>query len=229
MLDVAITRVDGQTVVDLSHREAPALPVLPALRELLPGGLRRGSTVSVIGSTSLLLALLAAGSSAGAWCVLVGVPQISAEAALEYGIDLSRLALVPATALRNTTDWPTAVGALLDTVDVVVARPPAQLVTGDVRRLAARVRTKQAVLIPYYPSPPAQSWPGCDLRISVRERQWLGADEGSGRLRRRRLSVSVEGRGGAARPRSRDLWLPAAGGGVAVALPEEPRLRAAAS
>lgn len=44
--------------------ETPAaaglLPVTPALAELLPGGgLRRGSTVSVSGSTALVLALLA--------------------------------------------------------------------------------------------------------------------------------------------------------------------------
>ena len=89
MLDVAITRIDGQTVVDLGHRTAPPLPVLPALAGAAPVGLRRGSTVSVSGSISLLLALLGASSAAGAWCALVGLPRISAEAAAEYGIDLS--------------------------------------------------------------------------------------------------------------------------------------------
>src|SRR5580704_2708009 len=95
MLDVAIRRPDGQTVVDLGRRAAPPLPVPPALAGLLPTGLRRGSTVSVAGSISLLLALLGASSAAGAWCALVGLPPISAEAACEYGIDLARLAIVP--------------------------------------------------------------------------------------------------------------------------------------
>ncbi|MDQ6948456.1 MAG: hypothetical protein M3256_19920, partial [Actinomycetota bacterium] len=55
------------------------LPVLPALRPLLPhGGLRRGSVVSVVGSTSLTLAVVAAASAAGSWCaaVAVGPPSL---------------------------------------------------------------------------------------------------------------------------------------------------------
>src|SRR5438445_11858391 len=95
MLDVAIRRLDGSTAVDLGRRAAPPLPVSPALATILPDGLRRGSTVSVTGSVSLLLALLGAASADGAWCALVGFPFISAEAAAEYGIDLSRLAIVP--------------------------------------------------------------------------------------------------------------------------------------
>ncbi|CAA9257662.1 MAG: hypothetical protein AVDCRST_MAG54-2310, partial [uncultured Actinomycetospora sp.] len=48
---------------------SPVLPVAGALAGLLPdGGLRRGSTVAVCGSTSLLLALLAEASRAGSWC-----------------------------------------------------------------------------------------------------------------------------------------------------------------
>src|SRR3954469_18275782 len=67
---------------------APPLAVSPALRALLPGGLRRGSTVSVAGAVSFLLALLGAASAEGAWCALVGLPSISAESARERGIDL---------------------------------------------------------------------------------------------------------------------------------------------
>src|SRR5829696_25481 len=66
------------------------LPVLPELRDLLPGkGLRRGSTIaigsggqpgmsgarwmSVAGATSLMLALLAGTSRAGSWCAVIGL------------------------------------------------------------------------------------------------------------------------------------------------------------
>jgi hypothetical protein len=216
MLDVAIRKADGSTAVDWTHvgvRSAPPLPVAPALRAVLPDGLRRGSTVSVSGSLSLLLALLGAASADGAWCALVGFGPISAEAAREYGIELRRLALVPTPG----EGWTTAVGALLDAVDIVAARPPTGrrgLVPGDVRRLAARARSKDAVLVPY-----TDSWAGADVRLTAREGTWTGIGAGSGRLRARRVQVEAGGRGPAARPRSAGLWLPADGGGVDLATP----------
>lgn len=204
MLDVAIRKADGTTSVDLGHRAAPPLPVHGALGEVLPAGLRRGSTVAVSGSISLLLATLGAASADGAWCALVGFPPISAEAAVEYGIELSRLAIIPAPG----AGWTTAVGALLDALDVVAARPP-RLVPGDIRRLAARARTREAVLMPF-----TDQWPGADVRLRAEPGRWDGIGAGSGRLRARRLDVHAEGRGQAARPRSATLWLPAPGGGV---------------
>ena len=62
-----------------------SLPVVPALRPLLPGGgLRRGSTVAIngqtsipgTGATSLLFAVLAEASAAGSWCAVVGLPRL---------------------------------------------------------------------------------------------------------------------------------------------------------
>jgi hypothetical protein len=211
MLDVAIRKLDGTTAVDLGHRGAPPLPVHSALAEVLPGGLRRGSTVAVSGSVSLLLATLGAASAGGAWCALVGFPRISAEAAAEYGIDLSRLAIVP----EPGSGWTTAIGALLDAVDIVATRPP-RLVPGDVRRLAARARTREAILMPY------GEWPGADVRLRASASQWSGIGDGTGRLKARRLEVHAEGRGQAARPRTVSLWLPAAGGGVQAAEPLAP-------
>lgn len=212
MLDVAIRKADGTTAVDLGRRAAPPLPVHPALVEVLPGGLRRGSTVAVSGSISLLLATLGAASADGAWCALVGFPLISAEAAGEYGIDLSRLAIVPSPG----SVWTTAVGALLDALDIVAARPP-RLVPGDVRRLAARARTREAVLMPY-----TDQWPGADVRLRADAGRWDGIGDGTGRLRARRLEVHAEGRGHAARPRSAQVWLPAPAGGVSTAEPIAP-------
>ncbi|HEV7206469.1 MAG TPA: hypothetical protein VGN18_17825 [Jatrophihabitans sp.] len=217
MLDVAIRKADGTTAVDLGRRAAPPLPVHPALAEVLPSGLRRGSTVAVSGSISLLLATLGAASARGAWCALVGFPRISAEAAAEYGIDLSRLAIIPAPG----TSWTTAVGALLDALDVVAARPP-RLVPGDVRRLAARARTREAVLMPFVDRRSGE-WPGADVRLRVEAGQWSGIGDGTGRLRARRVEVHADGRGQAARPRSATLWLPCDGGGIA---PAEPAARA---
>jgi hypothetical protein len=209
MLDVAIRKADGTTAVDLGRRGAPPLPVAPALADVLPNGLRRGSTVAVSGSMSLLLATLGAASADGAWIALVGFPRFSAESAAEYDLDLSRLAIIPTAG----SGWTTAVGALLDALDIVAARPP-RLVPGDVRRLAARARTREAVLMPY------GEWPGADVRLSAAPGAWSGIGSGSGRLRARRVEVRAEGRGAAARPRTATLWLPATGGGVQPAAPE---------
>ena len=205
MLDVAIRTADGGVAVDLGRRAAPPLPVHEALAGVLPNGLRRGSTVAVSGSMSLLLATLGTASADGAWCALVGFPAVSAEAAAEYGIDLSRLAIVRAAG----SAWTTAVGALIDAVDIVAARPP-RLVPGDVRRLAARVRTREAVLIPY-----GDDWPGADVRLHASQGRWSGIGDGTGRLRSRRLLVQAEGRGRHASPQQVELWLPAPNGGVA--------------
>jgi hypothetical protein len=220
MLDVAIHRLDGTTATDLGGRTAPPLPVCAALAPILPGGLRRGSTISVTGSISLLLALLGAASADGAWCALVGFPRISAEAACEYGVDLSRLAIVPAPGAQ----WTTVVGALLDALDVVATWPlRARTTPGDVRRLAARVRRRDAVLVPFSnrssrtapgSNEPDGGWPGADVRLHAAAGPWSGIGNGCGRLRARRVDVHAEGRGPAARPRSATLWLPAAAGGA---------------
>src|SRR5581483_1850098 len=140
MLDVAIRKADGSTAIDLGRRAGttPSLQVADCLRPILPDGLRRGTTVTVAGSISLLLAVIGSASADGSWAALVGFPRLSAEAADEYGIALDRLALVPAPG----TGWTTAVGALLDAVDLVAARIPRGrgVVPGDVSRLAARAR-----------------------------------------------------------------------------------------
>ena len=206
MLDLAL-RETLTGLADKGRRyAAPPLPVASALQPLLPDGLRRGSTVHVAGSVSLLLALLGTASAEGAWCALVGLPMVSAEAADEYGIELSRLAIVPTPG----PGWATAIGALLDAVDVVATRPPARVVPGDVRRLSARARSHESVLMPF-----GADWPGADVRLRIREGEWEGiGPDGYSRLRRRRVVVTAEGRGRAAQPRTAQLWLPAAGGGV---------------
>ncbi|WP_433029960.1 hypothetical protein [Actinomycetospora sp. CA-053990] len=118
------------------------LPVMGPLAGVLPGGgLRRGSAVAVCGSTSLLLALLAEASRAGAWCALVGLPDLGIQAAAEAGLDLSRTALVPRPGPRPAA----VVAALVDGVDVVVldtTLPGVRWPAGDRQRLGARVRQR---------------------------------------------------------------------------------------
>lgn len=171
------------------------LPVVSGLAALLPeAGLRRGTTVTVAGSTSLLLSLLAAPSQDGGWCAVVGFDSLGVLAAAEAGVVLERTVLVPEPGPR----WPTVVAALLDAMDVVAVRPP-RPAGADGRRLVARARERGSVLVG------AGAWEGADLRLSVEQLCWEGLGRGHGRLRRRRALVRVEGRGAASRPRQ--AWL----------------------
>ena len=179
------------------------LPVLPALEPLFAtGGLRRGSAVTVRGSASLLLALLAGPSRRGAWCGVVGLPGLGLVAAAEAGIALERLALVP----DPGRDWAAVAAALLDAMEVVVVAPAGRVLDGDVRRLVARARQRGAVLVPFG----AMAWPGAELRLSLAGGTWEGLGDGSGHLRARRVLVPRRG------PR---VGGPGAGAGALVAGP----------
>src|SRR5215471_8001036 len=89
---------------------AGALPVLPALEGLLPGGLARGTVVAAGGWSLLCLALAAGASAAGAWCAIAGIPHLGIAAAAGVGLDLDRMLLVPNPGPR----WPEVVASLLD-------------------------------------------------------------------------------------------------------------------
>jgi hypothetical protein len=183
------------------------LPVVPALRPLLPGqGLRRGTTVVVARSAALALALVAGASAAGSWVAAVGLPDLGIVAAAEAGVVLERLALVPAPGARA---WPAVVAAFLDAVDVVLVRAPARLPPAQARRAAARARERGAVLVSLGP------WPEpADLRLAVTSSSWQGLGQGHGRLLARQVEVASTGRGAAARERRVLLWLPSADGAI---------------
>jgi hypothetical protein len=185
------------------------LPVVAPLVALLPaGGLRRGTTVAVTGTagaTSLMLALLAEASAAGAWAGVIGRPDLGLVAAAEAGVALERVALVP----YPGADLVAVAAALLDGLDLVVlaGRVPRG---SDRARLAARARQRGAVLLPLGP------WPGADVELACEQGQWwgVGAEEGDiGRLRTRRVSVRLRGRGVAPAGRSARLLLPGPDGG----------------
>src|SRR5690242_9086210 len=85
----------GQSAPGLSAPGPGALPVLPALRELLPWGLARGTVVAVAEFGLLCLALAAAASADGAWCGIAGLPEAGVLAAAGLGLDAGRILLVP--------------------------------------------------------------------------------------------------------------------------------------
>jgi hypothetical protein len=223
-LRVELGGAPAKPIADLARPILPALPVRPELEPIVPDGLRRGSTVAVTSSVSLLLALLSESSAAGAWIAMVGMPTISADAAVEAGIDLDRLAIIsPPDAGWTAGSWTTAVGALLDAVDIVVARPGAadhraagnravgnravgnRATDGDARRLTARARSKDAVLMLF--GQQASSWPAVELKLSAQHDHWTGIGDGYGRIKSRKLIVSATGKGRSARPRTGEVWL----------------------
>jgi hypothetical protein len=183
------------------------LPVLPALRDLLPaGGLRRGSVVTSEDWGLLCLALAAGASADGAWCAVVGVPSFGVRAAADLGLDPGRLLLVP----EPGRGWPQVVASLLDGFDVVLLHPPDQPSAQLRHKLEAATRRYGSVLVV------AGDWPGAQAHLAVTDAQWTGIGAGHGRLRARRVRIVAAGRGSGGRPRSAWLWLPGPDGAVSV-------------
>ncbi|MDQ1446594.1 MAG: hypothetical protein QOI20_3058, partial [Acidimicrobiaceae bacterium] len=164
--------------------EERTLPVLDALRPLLPGGgLRRGVTVGVTGSTAVLLALLAGPSAAGSWCAVAAMPWLGLVAAAHIGIALERVTLVP----DPGRDWPSTIAALLDGFDVVAIGTHSSKVRAvDARRLAARARERGTALLAM-----GDGWHGADIRIRAGPSRWVGVGPGHGHLQGRFVPVIV--------------------------------------
>src|SRR6185369_12669246 len=148
----------GEPSLDTSA-SAGSLPLVPALVNLVPGGLRRGSTISVTGSTALILALLSEATQQGSWAAITGMPEVGVAAAAELGVELDRLALVPHPGVEIAA----VLSALIDGFDLVVlGRAVARRMQPQLApRLAGRVRSRGAVLLAAGP------WPGADLELSV--------------------------------------------------------------
>ncbi|MEQ1736766.1 MAG: hypothetical protein ABL886_10260 [Rhodoglobus sp.] len=183
-----------------------ALPTNPALADLVPGGaLAAGSAYSVADSTTLALSLLQGPSAAGAWCAVVGMPDLGVEAAAGLGIDLERLVLVP----HPGEQWLSVVSALVDVVSIMLVRPPVRdgrvrITDGSASKLASRLRQREAVLVSL------GDWPGASARLAVTDSSWAGLGAGFGHLTGRRVTVSSTAAAWQGRTKSRRLWMPGA-------------------
>jgi hypothetical protein len=188
------------------------LPVPEALAGLFPeGGLRRGWTITTSGSSSLILALLAAVSRRPGWCAEVGSPLLGSAAAAEAGVALDRFVRVA----EPGEQWASVTASLLEAIDLVVVHPPARAGVGDMRRLTARARERSAVLL--VTGDCAGKWEGAMVNLRVTAQQWHGLGDGHGYLKAREVQVQALGRGAAARPRTTNVWLPGVGGVVSPA------------
>ena len=179
------------------------------LGDLIPGrGLRRGSVVAVdgapgAGATSVVLALAAAVTATGEWAAAVDLDgTLGALAAAEAGVALDRFAVVrPSGGGSLSPDrWATMVAALLDGMSLVVAEVPRSVRAADARRLVARAREREVILVPFARG---GTWPAeAALRVRATGGAWPGLDAGNGALADRTVWVEVEGRGVAARTRT---------------------------
>jgi hypothetical protein len=188
------------------------LPVAEALAPLLPAGsLVRGQAVVCrgIAAPSLALALAAEATAAGAWLAVVDVPWLGVEAAAELGISLERLVRLD---LGRDDNWAELTAAVLDGFEMVLTRVPRRLGAAALRRVSARVKAREAVIVAVGDAGPLAA----DVVIESSTPVWEGVEQGWGHLRGRRVTVEASGRR-VPRPRRADLWLPAPSGGVVAA------------
>lgn len=183
------------------------LAVPAALEQILPDtGIVRGSIVGTRGATglSVALAIVSKASAGGCWLACVGVPTLGLQAASEVGVALERLVMV-ASSGRSAN----VMSALIDGFDLIVLRDGSGFPAGVSRRLQARLQARGAVLVIVGDPGPFV----CDVTITTSRAEWHGLGDGSGRLTKRRMTLSAVGRRS---PRARhvDVWFPGTSGGI---------------
>ena len=175
-----------------------------------PAAASSGSTGP--GATALALGLVAAASAAGAWTVVVGVPDLGLVAAARPAWPSSGPCLV---APPPPEQWSTVVAALAESVERAGGAGRRPDAAGRPPPAAQPPPGRGGVLVQL---PGRAAWPeAARPRPAGRPPGVAGGGgtdraDGAGRLRARRVVVEVEGRGRAARPRRRELWLPGADG-----------------
>ncbi|MGP9744721.1 hypothetical protein [Brachybacterium sp. AOP29-B2-41] len=183
------------------------LPVPGPLATLFPrGSLRAGSSVAIQGAatTSLLLSLAVAAAGEDSWCAIAGMSDLGLRSALDAGLDPCRLALAPADGDQR----PQVLSALADGVGVLVLGPDLDPAPGLWRSLLNRARTADTLVLAA--TPPGRA----DLTLRAVTQGWAGLGTGSGRLRRRRLEITADGRGIAGH-RTTEVLLPQVRGMIA--------------
>ena len=156
------------------------IPTHPAIASLLPGAaMRAGAVYSVGHSAALTMAMLAAPSRAGLWAAVVGMPEFGVESAVEAGIRLDRLVLVP----RPGEQWIATVGVLAEVMGVIAVRAPRGAAPGALDRLSARLRRHGCTLVV------AGERLGGDAVLAVESSRWRGIGRGHGFLAERELTI----------------------------------------
>ncbi len=203
----------SMTLPEIRERIAPVrlagqhqLPVPVALAELFPlGGLPTGWSVGVsgVGSWSLVAALAGALVEDHRWAAFVGAEEFGLVAASEVGLPLDRVLLVEHP---EPQQWATVMAVLVEAVSVLCINPSHPIGQRDARRLIARAREQQTVLVHL---DGGRAWPvPLDLSLWVEAGTWEGLGQGSGYLCSRKLTVEAQGRRSMAMARRRVVSLP---------------------
>jgi hypothetical protein len=181
----------------LEHGRLPAttIPVLPGLDALFPEkGLTPGAVYHLPAHTSVMWALIANATQNGHYVATVGRRHLGFHAAIEYGVVLDRLIVVPPIGHQ----WWSAVAALVDVVSIVAFSPNGALPSPRARdTLTARARERGCALLAM------SSWPGANGQIVVEDAQWEGLGEGHGVLSSHELTLCYTPRHGAGSHRVR--------------------------
>ena len=205
-----ITSLRAQ-IGQLQRRTATAehLPAPAPLARLFPAqGPRPGAAYALPDSPSLALALAGEISRHGSWCAFIGMPHLSMRAAAKYGVDPSRVALIPDPGTR----WLSAVSSAVEVFPLVILQPPRTPTPAETSRLAARLRERASALFSL------GAWPGAELSLSIGEPQWHGLGDGYGLISAREITVEATGRALPASRRTRVL-LPGPSGTIETAHP----------
>jgi hypothetical protein len=183
-----------------------SVPLPGSLGELVPGGtVARGSVLRVTGrpgagATTVGFELAAAVTALGEWAAVVDVDAtLGPLAAAGAGVALERFAVVRRVPPAR---WAAVVAALLDGVSLVLADVPRGVALGDARRLEARARERESVLVVVETQ--GARWPGSAL-VTLHAVASSWDEHTASVVDGRRLRVEVDGRGAAARPRAGEL------------------------
>ncbi|MEX2532494.1 MAG: hypothetical protein WD360_00855 [Nitriliruptoraceae bacterium] len=178
-------------VIAVSNELAPCFPW---------GGLRRGDTIMVGGSSTLTFTTVAHATQSGLWCGVVALPQLNLAAGEETGVDLSRIVLVQ----EPSRHLPEVAAALLDALDIVILGIVPELTRETLQKLSARTRQRRKVLLLSTATPPP-SLPGIAITLDAVQHRWGGATEGFGYLEHHQIDIRAYGHGRAARSREHTL------------------------
>ena len=167
----------------------------PAASSVDPLALPPGRVVGLegppgFGLTRLGLAMLREAADRGLVAFVDVRGWLCPPAAWELGIAPERLVVVRCD---DAVTWGRVVGGLLDGMQAVYAEVPPRVKEAHLRKLAAVSRSTRTPLVL---RPVRGEVPGgvVHLRLSAREIVWEGADQGFGRLTRRRLVIEASGK-----------------------------------
>ena len=158
---------------------------------LRPGWITELVGVPGTGLTRLGLRLLADLSRVSPVVALDARGWISPQAAWETGVNPENLVIVRCDGPRV---WPKVAAALLEGVRALYAEVPAGIKDQDLRRLAALARARK-VAVAMRPMGTGLPTGVSHLRLRALGVTWEGADQGHGRLGKRRLVLEASGKG----------------------------------